>query len=84
MMILVFQQARDLAPLRPKASSDGQGLFYVLYNATTTNPPPALPLPATSPIQKVHSAADRTATWQFGEAFLKVKFMDAQERQCTR
>ncbi|KAK7998894.1 hypothetical protein PG991_014569 [Apiospora marii] len=81
-MFLMFHQARDLAPLRPKASlswSDGQGLFYVLLDATTTEPPPALPLPATSPIQKVHSAADRTATWQFGEAFLKMKDMDAPE-----
>lgn len=65
--------------------SDGQGLFYGLSDAiTTTDPPPTVPLPATSPIQKVHSAADRTATWQFGEAFLKVKDMDEQETRCTR
>ncbi|KAK8137364.1 hypothetical protein PG984_005304 [Apiospora sp. TS-2023a] len=66
--------------------SDGQGSFYVLSDANTaTDPlPPAVPLPATSPIQKVHSAADRTATWRFGEAFLKVKDMDAQEARCTR
>ncbi|KAK6819449.1 hypothetical protein PG987_015932 [Apiospora arundinis] len=34
--------------------------------------------------QKVHSAADRTATWQFGEAFLKVKDLNEQEARCTR
>ncbi|KAK8050294.1 hypothetical protein PG994_012024 [Apiospora phragmitis] len=39
---------------------------------------------STSPIQKVYSAGDRTATWQFGEAFLKVKDMDEQETHCTR
>ncbi|KAK6851458.1 hypothetical protein PG995_012580 [Apiospora arundinis] len=69
---------------------DGQGAFYVLSDATTTTEPPpscsysSVPLPATSPIQKVHSAADRTATWQFGEAFLKVKDLNEQEARCTR
>ncbi|KAK8048459.1 hypothetical protein PG994_010189 [Apiospora phragmitis] len=62
---------------------DGQGSFYVLSSATEP-PPSSMPLPMTSPIQKVHSAADRTATWQFGEAFLKVKDMNEQETHNTR
>ncbi|POR37709.1 Uncharacterized protein TPAR_02087 [Tolypocladium paradoxum] len=52
--------------------SDGNGLFYVLSEATDP-PPESRPLSETSELQKVYDIQTFSSVWRVGEAFIKVK-----------
>ncbi|KAK7398313.1 hypothetical protein QQX98_012314 [Neonectria punicea] len=52
--------------------SDGNGLFYVLSDATGPRSE-SRPLSETSELQKVYDAGGVSAVWRVGEAFIKVK-----------
>ncbi|KJZ79247.1 hypothetical protein HIM_01398 [Hirsutella minnesotensis 3608] len=52
--------------------SDGNGLFYVLSEATGPEPE-CRPLSEASELQKVYDAGGASAVWRVGEAFIKVK-----------